>query len=49
MNEYKSVIVGLGAMGMGIAHSSIRAGLNTFGCDVREETLVALTKAGGSY
>ena len=28
MSSYKSVIVGLGAMGMGAAHSSIRAGLD---------------------
>jgi putative dehydrogenase len=48
MNSYKSVIVGLGAMGMGVAKSSIRAGINTVGCDVRDEALVALTEVGGS-
>ena len=32
---------------MGVAQSSIRAGINTVGCDVRDEVLVALTKAGG--
>jgi putative dehydrogenase len=48
MNPYKSVIVGLGAMGMGVAQSSVRAGINTVGCDVRDEALVALKRAGGS-
>ena len=47
MSSYKSVIVGLGAMGMGAAHSSIRAGLDTVGCDIREEALAAISKAGG--
>jgi hypothetical protein len=46
MNSYKSVIVGLGAMSF-LSHPSIRAGINTVGCDVRDEALAALTKAGG--
>jgi putative dehydrogenase len=48
MNSYKYVIVGLGAMGMGVAQSSIRAGINTVGCDVRDEALVTLTEIGGN-
>ena len=47
MSSYKSVIVGLGAMGMGAAHSSIRAGLDTVGCDIRDEALAAISKVGG--
>ncbi len=47
MTAYKSVIVGLGAMGMGAAQSSVRAGLETVGCDVRDEAIAALIDAGG--
>ncbi len=48
MTTYKSVIVGLGAMGMGSALSSVRAGLDTVGCDIRDEALAALSEAGGT-
>ena len=47
LTAYKSVIVGLGAMGMGSAVSAVRAGLDTVGCDVRDEALSALIDAGG--
>lgn len=33
----KVAVVGLGAMGMGIAKSSLRAGLDTVGFDVSED------------
>jgi 3-hydroxyisobutyrate dehydrogenase len=43
----KVAVVGLGAMGMGIAKSSLRAGLDTVGYDVSEEKRLAFSKAGG--
>ncbi len=39
-------IVGLGAMGMGIAQSLLRAGLEVHACDVRPETVRQLAEAG---
>lgn len=39
-------VVGLGAMGMGIAQSLLRAGLDVHACDVRPEAVRALAAAG---
>ena len=43
----KVAVIGLGAMGMGIATSSLRGGLDTVGCDVSETQCAAFAKAGG--
>ncbi len=43
----KVAVIGLGAMGMGIATSSLRAGLDTVGCDVSEAQRSAFAKTGG--
>ena len=43
----KVAVIGLGAMGMGIATSSLRGGLDTVGCDVSETQRAAFAKAGG--
>jgi 3-hydroxyisobutyrate dehydrogenase len=40
-------VIGLGAMGLGMAHSMLRAGLPVRGCDVRPEAGEALAAAGG--
>lgn len=40
-------VVGLGAMGMGIAQSLLRAGLEVHACDVRDEAVRALVAQGG--
>ena len=40
-------VVGLGAMGMGMAQSLLRAGLEVHACDVRAEAVEKLTAAGG--
>ncbi|MDY7577180.1 NAD(P)-dependent oxidoreductase [Herbaspirillum sp. RTI4] len=40
-------VVGLGAMGMGMARSLVRAGLEVHVCDVRPEAVQALVDAGG--
>jgi putative dehydrogenase len=40
-------VVGLGAMGMGIAQSLLRAGLEVHACDVRPEAVQALAAQGG--
>lgn len=40
-------VIGLGAMGMGVARSVLRAGLPLAACDVRDEALAAIAAAGG--
>lgn len=40
-------VIGLGAMGLGAALSAVRAGLPTWGCDLRPEPREALAAAGG--
>ncbi len=47
MSKYSAAVVGLGAMGMGIACSSLRAGLQTTGCDVSEVQRDAFAAQGG--
>src|SRR5215471_1019718 len=41
-------VIGLGAMGLGMAHSLVRAGHAVRGCDVRPEACRALAEAGGT-
>jgi 3-hydroxyisobutyrate dehydrogenase len=40
-------LVGLGAMGQGVARNLLRAGFEVHGCDVRAEALEAMVRAGG--
>lgn len=47
MSSCSTAVIGLGAMGLGIARSALRAGLQTAGCDLREEARSALAAAGG--
>jgi len=45
--EMKRVgVIGLGAMGMGIAQSLLRAGFEVHACDVRPETVQTLVDKG---
>jgi putative dehydrogenase len=47
-NQVKRVgVIGLGAMGMGIAQSLLRRGFEVHACDIRPEALEQLAKAGG--
>ncbi len=41
-------VIGLGAMGMGVARSLLRAGFTVAACDVREEARAAIEAAGGT-
>jgi len=41
-------IIGLGAMGMGVARSLLRAGFTVAACDVRPEARAAIEAAGGA-
>jgi putative dehydrogenase len=44
----KSVgVIGLGAMGQGVAKNLIKAGFEVFGCDVRAESVAAFVEHGG--
>ena len=40
-------VIGLGAMGVGVARSLLRAGFRTHACDVRREVLAAFAAEGG--
>jgi L-threonate 2-dehydrogenase len=40
-------VIGLGAMGMGVARSLLRAGFSVHACDVRQAVLDAFAKEGG--
>jgi putative dehydrogenase len=40
-------VIGLGAMGLGVARSLLRAGFRTHACDVRPEVLAAFAAEGG--
>ena len=40
-------VIGLGAMGLGVARSLVRAGFRTHACDVRKDALDAFAKDGG--
>ncbi|WP_137700693.1 L-threonate dehydrogenase [Marimonas lutisalis] len=45
--ETTAAVVGLGSMGMGIARSLLRAGLQTLGADLNEEACARFRDAGG--
>lgn len=47
MTSLNTAVVGLGAMGMGIATSALQAGLDVTGCDVTETALNSFAAAGG--
>ncbi|MGJ3261037.1 MAG: L-threonate dehydrogenase [Rhodospirillales bacterium] len=47
MTSLNTAVVGLGAMGMGIATSALKAGLDVTGCDVAETVLDSFAAAGG--
>ena len=40
-------VIGLGAMGFGVASTLVRAGFRTYGCDVRPAVREAFARAGG--
>ncbi|MEK7438453.1 MAG: L-threonate dehydrogenase [Pseudomonadota bacterium] len=40
-------VIGLGAMGLGVARSLLRAGFHTYACDVRADVLAAFAAEGG--
>ena len=40
-------VIGLGAMGLGVARSLLRAGLRVHACDVRDTVLQAFAAEGG--
>lgn len=48
MPSMKAAVVGLGAMGMGIATSALKAGLDVTGCDVSDDALKVFSNAGGA-
>jgi 3-hydroxyisobutyrate dehydrogenase len=48
MSNQSCAVIGLGAMGLGIARSALRAGLDTAGCDLRDEVLEEFASAGGT-
>ena len=47
MSNTTTAVIGLGAMGLGMARSALRAGLATTGCDLRVEAREAFTADGG--
>ena len=47
MTAYRAAVIGLGAMGMGMAKSLVAAGIDTAGCDVSEAARDAFAGAGG--
>jgi 3-hydroxyisobutyrate dehydrogenase len=47
MTEFRAAVVGLGAMGMGMAKSLVGAGISTAGCDISEAARAAFAEAGG--
>lgn len=48
MNKPNVGVVGLGAMGMGVARSLLRAGFTVAACDVRPDARAAIEAAGGA-
>ncbi|PIW30435.1 MAG: 3-hydroxyisobutyrate dehydrogenase [Rhodospirillales bacterium CG15_BIG_FIL_POST_REV_8_21_14_020_66_15] len=47
MTAYRAAVIGLGAMGMGMAKSLVAAGVDTAGCDISEDARAAFAAAGG--
>ncbi len=48
MSAYKASVIGLGAMGMGIATSALKGGLDVVGCDISETARETFVRAGGT-
>jgi len=48
MSDFKTAVIGLGSMGLGIANSAHAAGLTTVGCDLDPAACQALRDAGAS-
>lgn len=46
MTAYRAAVIGLGAMGMGMAKSLVAAGIDTAGCDISEDARNAFAAAG---
>lgn len=42
----KVAVIGLGSMGMGIAHSLVRAGFQVIGCDINDDALAHFAERG---
>ncbi len=42
----KVAVIGLGSMGMGIAHSLVRTGFEVTGCDINDDTLARFAQSG---
>ena len=47
MTDYRAAVIGLGAMGMGMAKSLVAAGIETAGCDLSEDARMSFADAGG--
>lgn len=47
MNNKNVGVIGLGAMGLGIARSLLRAGFNVHACDVRDAVTQQFASEGG--
>lgn len=47
MTAYRAAVIGLGAMGMGMAKSLVAAGIDTAGCDLSEDARTDFAAAGG--
>lgn len=46
MTTFKAAVIGLGAMGLGMAKSAHGSGLDTVGCDINRDAVDALASAG---
>ncbi len=47
MHNHSTAVIGLGAMGLGMARAALRAGLDVAGCDLREAARAAFAAEGG--
>src|SRR5271165_3737925 len=45
--EYTAAVIGLGSMGLGIAQSLIKHGINVVGFDVNPEAVAQVVRGGG--
>ena len=48
MSTHKTAVIGLGAMGMGMAQSAYVAGLQTVGMDINPAAMASLAAAGAT-